>query len=78
MAAIGELAAFMWKVAGAPPNSTGAPGRADDRWNTYFPQLTVERVPGDHYTMLRSPAVDVLAERVGHYLQQGVNCDPRG
>ena len=27
MAAIGELAAFMWKVAGAPPNRTGAPGR---------------------------------------------------
>ena len=27
MAAIGELAIFMWNVAGAPPNSTGAPGR---------------------------------------------------
>ena len=27
IAAIGELAAFIWNVAGAPPNSTGAPGR---------------------------------------------------
>ncbi len=27
IAAIGELAAFMWKVAGAPPKTTGAPGR---------------------------------------------------
>jgi hypothetical protein len=27
MAAMGELAAFMWNVAGAPPKSTGAPGR---------------------------------------------------
>jgi len=27
MADIGELAIFMWNVAGAPPNSTGAPGR---------------------------------------------------
>ena len=27
MADIGELAIFMWKVAGAPPNRTGAPGR---------------------------------------------------
>ena len=26
MAAIGELAIFMWNVAGAPPNRTGAPG----------------------------------------------------
>ncbi len=26
MADIGELATFMWNVAGAPPNSTGAPG----------------------------------------------------
>ena len=27
MADIGELAIFMWNVAGAPPNRTGAPGR---------------------------------------------------
>ena len=27
IAAIGELAIFMWNVAGAPPKRTGAPGR---------------------------------------------------
>ena len=27
MAAIGELAIFMWNVAGAPPKRTGVPGR---------------------------------------------------
>ena len=42
MAAIGELAIFMWKVAGAPPNRTGAPGRIT--WAMVMPGQHVDRV----------------------------------
>src|SRR3990170_4451678 len=38
MAAIGELAIFMWNVAGAPPKSTGAPGRIS--WAMVIPART--------------------------------------
>ncbi len=38
MAAIGELAIFMWKVAGAPPNRTGRPGRMS--WAMVMPAST--------------------------------------
>ncbi len=38
MADIGELAIFMWKVAGAPPNRTGAPGRTI--WAMVIPART--------------------------------------
>ncbi len=47
MAAIGEDAACMWNVAGAPPNNTGAPGltscasvtpaSTSATWNTVAP-----------------------------------------
>jgi thioesterase domain-containing protein len=41
-------------------------GRAGDdaRWNMLCPQLRVESVPGDHYSMLREPHVQSLAERL--------------
>src|SRR3990170_1715578 len=49
MADIGELATFMWNVAGAPPNSTGAPGlmtwamvmpaRTSTVWKTVAPTV---------------------------------------
>ena len=42
--------------------------RLDSRWNSLFPRLRVESVPGNHYTMLRPPHVVVLAERLDHYL----------
>ena len=38
MAAIGELAIFMWNVAGAPPKRTGAPGRIS--WAIVMPART--------------------------------------
>ena len=38
IADIGELAIFMWKVAGAPPNRTGAPGRMT--WAMVIPAST--------------------------------------
>ena len=38
MAAIGDEATFMWKVAGAPPNRTGAPGRMT--WAIVMPAST--------------------------------------
>jgi amino acid adenylation domain-containing protein len=56
---------------------TGSRESADDRWRAVCPQLTIEQAPGDHYAMLRKPAVDTLAERLGHYLQKGPG-DSRG
>jgi amino acid adenylation domain-containing protein/non-ribosomal peptide synthase protein (TIGR01720 family) len=50
---------------------TGSRDSADDRWGVFCPHLAIERVPGDHYAMLRKPAVDSLAERLGQYLQKG-------
>ena len=38
IAAIGDDAIFMWKVAGAPPNRTGAPGRTT--WAIVIPAST--------------------------------------
>ena len=40
----------------------------DPRWRELCPRLRVEHVPGNHYTMLRPPHVDVLAERLDRYL----------
>ena len=48
----------------------GGRSAADPRWQTLFPRLCVEPVPGDHFTMLREPRVQELAERLGHFLQQ--------
>jgi thioesterase domain-containing protein len=43
-------------------------GGRDAHWKSICPQLRVEQVPGDHYSMLRKPAVDALAKRLAHYL----------
>lgn len=47
-------------------------GRAglERRWHELFPLLEVEPVAGNHYTMLRKPEVDVLAERLKGHLPQ--------
>jgi amino acid adenylation domain-containing protein len=45
-----------------------ARGRLDARWKTLCPQLRIEQVPGNHYSMLRMPHVGVLAERLDRYL----------
>jgi thioesterase domain-containing protein len=42
--------------------------RRDSRWKSLLPKLSVEEVPGDHFTMLRDPHVKSLAERLGHFL----------
>jgi amino acid adenylation domain-containing protein len=42
--------------------------RKDEPWDSVCPQLQVERVPGNHFTMLQTPHVDTLAERLGHHL----------
>jgi thioesterase domain-containing protein len=44
----------------------------DSRWESLCPRLRVERVPGNHYTMLRHPHVEVLAERLGRCLAEAV------
>jgi thioesterase domain-containing protein len=36
----------------------------DPRWTEICPRLKVARVPGDHYSMLQPPNVDVLAARL--------------
>jgi thioesterase domain-containing protein/acyl carrier protein len=48
-------------------------GRAGRRWKSLFPHLRVEPVPGNHYSMLRKPAVEVLIERLGRYLADEVD-----
>ncbi len=40
----------------------------DPRWRTVCPLLRVEHVSGNHYTMLRPPHVEGLAQRLGCYL----------
>jgi amino acid adenylation domain-containing protein/thioester reductase-like protein len=36
----------------------------DERWAAFCPRLTVERVPGNHYSLLRKPHVEVLARHL--------------
>jgi thioesterase domain-containing protein len=40
-------------------------GGFDPRWRPLCPALVCQTVPGNHYTMLRKPHVDVLAQRIG-------------
>ena len=47
--------------------------RLERRWKSLCPRLRLEAVPGNHYSMLRKPHVDVLAERLGRYLAEAVN-----
>jgi phthiocerol/phenolphthiocerol synthesis type-I polyketide synthase D len=42
--------------------------RRDKPWDDVCPHLQVERVPGNHFTMLQTPHVETLAERLAHYL----------
>jgi thioesterase domain-containing protein len=46
----------------------GRSGR-DRRWKTLCAKLDIEPVPGDHYSMLREPHVQALAERLDRRLQ---------
>jgi thioesterase domain-containing protein len=39
-------------------------GRSDKRWQTLCSRMVVERVPGDHYSLLSPPHVDDLANRL--------------
>jgi thioesterase domain-containing protein len=47
-------------------------GNPAGAWSAICPRLRVEPISGDHYTMLRKPDVDVLAERLGRYLQEAL------
>jgi thioesterase domain-containing protein len=42
----------------------------NEEWKSLCPRLRVERISGNHYTMLSKPHVDVLAERLDRYLQE--------
>lgn len=48
-------------------------GPVSKRWKSLHPQLRVEEVPGDHYSMLREPHVEKLAELLGPYLPEDAN-----
>jgi thioesterase domain-containing protein/acyl carrier protein len=48
-------------------------GRLERRWKSLCPRLHVEPVPGNHYSMLRKPNVDVLVERLNRYLVEPVD-----
>ena len=41
-------------------------------WSSLCPQMRLERVPGNHYSLLRKPHVEVLAERLGRYVADAV------
>jgi thioesterase domain-containing protein len=57
---------------GAAVLFTADQGRSDASgpWDALCPRLRVERVSGNHYTMLQRPHVDGLAERLGSYLKE--------
>jgi amino acid adenylation domain-containing protein len=40
----------------------------DSRWDSFCTQVRVETVPGNHYSMLRKPHVQALADRLDRYL----------
>jgi len=46
-----------------------ASGALDGRWRSLCPALEIERIPGDHYSILRPPDVNALAERLDRRLQ---------
>ena len=48
--------------------SAGDAGELDARWRSLCPRLRAETVPGNHYSMLRRPHVDVLAARLSGFL----------
>ena len=48
-------------------------GRLERQWKSLCPRLQVEPVPGNHYSMLRKPNVDVLVERLNQYLAGAVD-----
>lgn len=50
--------------------------RKDQPWDDICPQLQVEQVPGNHFTMLQPPHVDALAERLGQYLANSLPPGP--
>jgi len=51
------------------PAENSRSGR-DRGWAELCPQLCIEPAAGDHFSMLREPHVQTLAERLGRYLQE--------
>jgi len=54
-------------------------GRSDQdhRWTRLCPKLRVEVAPGDHFSMLREPNVQVLAGLLGRHLSDGEGRESR-
>lgn len=46
-----------------------ASGVLDGRWRSLCPALEIERIPGDHYSILRPPDVNTLAKQLDRRLQ---------
>jgi thioesterase domain-containing protein len=74
---LAALAGYSWEPYAGPVVlfKVGQDAGLDPRWRTLCPDLRVERVPGNHYTVLRPPHVNVLAERLGRYLAPTVGAD---
>jgi thioester reductase-like protein len=45
-------------------------GGQDRRWQAICPNLCIEPMPGDHFSILRAPHVQLLAERLDRFLQE--------
>lgn len=50
----------------------------DPSWSAICPNLQAESVPGNHYSMLRKPNVETLAERLDRYLAKVVQRERGG
>jgi thioesterase domain-containing protein len=48
-------------LAGAPPDAEDEPPAAVAAWGRLAAAIEVEWVPGDHYSLVRQPAVSDLA-----------------
>jgi thioesterase domain-containing protein len=51
--------------------------KKNKNWKSIGPRLSMERVPGDHYTILREPHVDELARRLKQHLDDALPAAPK-
>ncbi len=58
------------------PHGRGRSG-GHRRWKTVCPNLCIEPAEGDHFSMLREPHVELLAERLDRLLDESDGGDGR-
>jgi len=52
-------------------------GGSPAAWRELCPQIHIEQLPGDHYSILRKPDVDALVERLERFLPAGGSGETR-